>query len=247
MSGEKLSIDSLSHWTTEELKQQILALTKNRDAESLSKKVQFYQNELEPFFQELSRRNPFPVVEDQVKVVIGAWLPVWSTIPFQDILPGRIREQSYQIFQANDFYANVARYAPGSQLSFLQKIASILLAYDLMILQKFEVRNGQWYIQNIGIEQALRLSKIPLSIDKAENWFDTIVKSKFNENYQSIEALSVGKSKSLNKNLDKRFEKVFSATPQLEHLYIDRDFRLAKTQREAKQRPSYTIAVRIAD
>ena len=244
MPDENLSVGSLSHWTTEEIKQQILSLTENRDTESLSKKVQFYQNELEPFFQELSRRNPFPIVEDQVQLIVGAWVPVWSTIPFQDLLPGRIREQSYQIFHANNYYANVARYVPGNQLSFLQKIAAILLAYDLMILQRFEVRNGQWYIQNIGIEQALRLSKIPLSIDKAENWFDTIVESKFNKNFQSIEAPSVRKSKSLNKNLDKRFEKVFSATPQLEHLYIDRDFRLAKTQREAKQRPSYTIAVR---
>ncbi|WP_289500572.1 hypothetical protein [Gloeocapsopsis sp. IPPAS B-1203] len=39
-------------------------------------------------------------------------------------------------------------------------------------------------------------------------------------------------------------EKTYLATPQLEHLYVDRDFRIVKTQREAAQRPSYTIAIR---
>ncbi len=245
MIDGKLSTVKLSHWTTEELKLQILALTKNRDTEPLSKKVQFYQNELEPFFEELSRRNPFPVVEEQVQVVIGAWVPVWSTIPFQDILPGRVREQSYQIFHDNGYYANIARYAPGNQLFFLQNILSLLLAYDLIVMQSFEVQNGHWYIQNVGIKQALRLRKIPLSIDKAEDWFNNIFQSRFKGNLQDVEVPPAPKLKKTNKNLDKKLEKVFSATPELEHLYIDREFRLVKTQREAKQRPSYTIAVRI--
>ena len=44
----------------------------------------------------------------------------------------------------------------------------------------------------------------------------------------------------------KKVEKILQATPQLEHLYCDRDFRIVKTQRESKQRASYTIAIRKA-
>ena len=234
----------LSNLTTEELKQQLLALTKDRDTDPFSTKVQFYKNELEPFFTDLSLLNPFPNAEDQVPLVIGVWTPIWTTIPFQETLPGRIREQSYQIFHDNGYYANIARYAPGSKLSFLQNISSILLAFDLMVLQKFEVHNGQWYIQNVRIEQALRMRGIPLSIDKAEDWFDNVVKSKLKESSKNIEFPPSPEFKNLNKTTSKKFEKIFLATPQLEHLYIDRDFRLVKSQREAKQRPSYTIAIR---
>lgn len=234
----------LSHLSTEELKQQVLDLTKDRDTDPFSTKVQFYKNELEPFFTELSRRNPFPNAEDQVRLVIGVWTPIWTTIPFQETLPGRIRDQSYQIFHDNGYYANIARYAPGNKLSFLQNISSILLAFDLMVLQKFEVHNGQWYIQNVRIEQALRMRGIPLSIDKAENWFNNVVKSKIQKSSKNLEAPQTPEFKNLNKSTSKKFEKIFLATPQLEHLYIDPDFRLVKTQREAKQRPSYTIAIR---
>lgn len=240
MLDEKLQTDKLSHLSTEELKHQLLALTKDRDRDNFSTKVLFYKNELEPLFDELSRRNPFPNAEEQVPLVIGAWTPIWSTIPFQDTLPGRIREQSYQIFHDDGYYANIARYAPGNQLSFLQNISSILLAYDLMIIQKFQVQNEKWYIQNVGIEQALRQRKNPLSIKRAEDWFNKIVQSK------KIESPQAPNLKNLNKATAKKFEKTFQATPQLEHLYIDREFRLVKSQREAKQRPSYTIAVRIS-
>ena len=48
----------------------------------------------------------------------------------------------------------------------------------------------------------------------------------------------------LNSSTAKRFKTAFGATPQFEHLYIDPDFRIVKTRREAKQRPSYTIAIR---
>ena len=63
----------------------------------LKQKVEYYQ-QLEPIVTELSRRNPFPQPEDQVPHVLGVWTPVWSTIPFQDMLPGRVSKQSYQIF-----------------------------------------------------------------------------------------------------------------------------------------------------
>lgn len=243
MIGDQLKAERLNDLSTEELKQQLLHLTKDRDTDPFSTKVQFYKNELAPLFIQLSRRNPFPNAQEQIPLVVGVWTPIWSTIPFQETLPGRIREQSYQIFQDNGYYANIARYAPGSKLSFLQKISSILLAYDLMIVQKFEIDNGQWFIQNVSIEQALRVRGIELSIDKAEDWFNKIVKSKFPKDSQNLE-VAKPQFKNLNKSTTKKFEKIFQATPQLEHLYIDRDFRLVKTQREAKQRPSYTIAVR---
>lgn len=243
MIGDELKADQLNDLSTEELKQQLLDLTKDRDTDSFSTKVQFYKNELEPFFTQLSRRNPFPNAQEQVPLVIGVWTPIWSTIPFQETLPGRLRDQSYQIFQDNGYYANIARYAPGNKLSFLQKISSILLAYDLMIVQKYEIHNGQWYIQNVSIEQALRVRGIRLSIDKAEDWFNNVLKSKFQKDSKNLE-VPQPEFKNLNKSTSKKFEKIFKATPQLEHLYIDRDFRLVKTQREAKQRPSYTIAVR---
>lgn len=246
MSENKvLTPDQLSHRSTEELKHELLQLTKSRDTEPLNQKVLFYKNELAPIFEELSRRNPFPKAEEQVSLVLGVWTPVWSTIPFQDTLPGRIRDQSYQIFHDNGYYANIARYAPGHKLPFLQKLSSILFAYDLMLVQKFEVLNGQWYIQNIGIEQAFRARAIPLSIDKADDWLTAAVKSNPKLSSQTIDYPKAPSLNNLDKSTAKRFEKAFLATPQFEHLYIDHDFRLVKTQREAKQRPSYTIAVRV--
>ena len=89
-----LILDKLSHQSTEELKQEILRLTENRDTEPLNQKVLFYKNSLAPLFEELSRRNPFKNAEEQVSLVPGVWSPIWSTIPFQDSLPGRIRQQS---------------------------------------------------------------------------------------------------------------------------------------------------------
>lgn len=234
--------DELSSNSTEELKDKLLQLTQGRDTEPLAKKVLFYKKELKPIFEEMSRRNPLPTVEEQVRIIPGVWVPTWSTIPFQDSLPGRLRDQSYQIFHDNGYYANMARYAPGSKLTWLRKFAGFLLAYDFMILQKFEVKNGHWFIQNIGIEQAFRLRGVPLSIDRAERWFTAASKSKlktFRTNSPEVPLLG-----NLDKSIAKKFKKIASAIPQLEHLYMDQDFRLVKTQREANQRPSYTIAVR---
>ncbi len=240
-----LSTDELSHQSTEELKQKLLQVTASRDAEPIKQKVLFYKNELAPIFAELNRRNPYPRAEDQASLVLGVWSSVWSTIPYQDLLPGRIREQSYQIFHDNGYYANMARYAPGRKIPFLQKLSSIFFAYDLMVLQKYEVRESQWQIQNIGIEQGFRLGAMPLSIEKAEDWFTKVVKCRENKSPQTLESPQAPSLENLDKSTAKKLKTAFLMVPQFEHLYIDHDFRLVKTQREAKQRPSYTLAVRL--
>ena len=245
LADKVLSPGELSCRTTEELKQELLKLTANRDTDPLKEKVLFYKNELAPIAEELSRRNPFPNAEDQVAIVLGVWTPFWSTIPYQDILPGRIREQSYQIFHDNGYYANMARYAPGEKLPLLGKLSSFLLAYDFMVLQRFEVQKGQWQIQNIGIEQGFRMRAMPLSAQKAEDWFTKVVKSKADKLSQTSDELEAPSLENLDRGTAKKLKTSFRMTPQFEHLYIDRDFRLVKTQREAKQRPSYTIALRL--
>lgn len=241
---EKTRIDELSQFNTATLKTKLLQLTVGRDTEPLNKKAQFYKNELEPFFQALSLRNPLPTAEEQARVIPGIWMPVWSTIPFQDTLPGRIRDQSYQIFHNNGYYANLARYAPGDKFPWLQQLSSVLLAYDFMIVQTFEVQNNRWIIQNVGIEQAFRLRGVSLSTDKAESWFTKTVQAKLKKVSSTSNPWQAPHLRSWDKSTAKKYEKVFLATPQLEHLYMDEELRLVKSQREAKQRPSYTIAVR---
>jgi hypothetical protein len=98
MVEHKLSLESLHQLSTEALKQELLRLTAKRDTETLSQKVQFFKETLAPLFEVMSTRNPCPQVEAQAALVIGTWKPLWSTIPFQDTIPGRLREQSYQIF-----------------------------------------------------------------------------------------------------------------------------------------------------
>ncbi|MEJ6483888.1 hypothetical protein N0Y54_21640 [Nostoc punctiforme UO1] len=238
------SSKELIYWSTSEIKNQILELVKGRNVEPLKTKVEFYKNELAPYFTELSRRNPFSKVADQVAIVTGVWIPIWSTIPFQDILPGRIHEQSYQIFHTDGYYANIARYAPGHKSGFWQKIASKLPAYDLMLLQKYSIIDEKWDIKNVGIFQALKNREIPLTIDCADEWFTTTVKFKFKKTSPNIDLQPELLLKDMDRNTVKKFEKVYLATSFLEHIYIDNDFRLVKSQREATQRPSYTIAIR---
>ena len=237
-----LNPEQLDRQSTEELKQQLLQLVRDKDFQPLKQKVQFYEEQLAPIVNELSRRNPYPKAEDQLLIILGVWTPVWSTIPFQDALPGRSPEQSYQIFHDDGFYANMARYAPGSKLKlgWLQKLASMLLAFDLTIVQKYAVKDGQWQIENIAIKQALRWQGIPLSIEKADNWFTKIVRSYSQKTTTSNEP----QIENLNRSTAKRLKTAFRATPEFEHLYIDPDFRIVKTRREAKQRASYTIVVR---
>jgi len=229
----------LSHNSTDDLKQEILKLVEGNVSAPLSQKVKFYKSTLAPLFASLSQRNPFPGAEEQVALVLGVWLPVWSTIPFIEILPGRVREQSYQIFQDNGYYANIARYAPGHRNSLFQAFSAFLLAYDFMLLQKFVVQDGQWSIQNVGIEQAFRWRGIPLTPEMAEGWMTKIVRARLDK----MDAPKAPDLSSLDRSTAKKVGTSFLATPQLEHLYIDRDFRLVKSQRD-QQRPSYTIAVR---
>lgn len=233
--------EQLSQYSTAQLKQKLLQLTQDKDIEPLKQKVEYYQQLLSPIVTELSQRNPFPQAEDQVSLVQGVWTPVWSTIPFQDVLPGRVSEQSYQIFHDDGYYANIARYAPGNKLKlgWLQKLASVLLAFDLMVIQKYQVKDGRWLIENIGIKQAIRWQGADLTSAKADGWFTKVVqKTSTKESSSEIEL------KNLSNSTAKKFKTAFRATPQFEHLYIDRDFRIVKTKREAKQRPSYTIAIR---
>ncbi len=138
--------DNLSYLSIEELKTQLLELVADQDARPLKDKVAFYKNQLEPYFVELQRRNRYPTAESQLPLVLGVWTPIWSTIPFHDILPGRIQQQSYQIFHDDGFYANVAHYVPGHQVGLLQKLGSLLSAYNLMVLQRFAARDGEWLI-----------------------------------------------------------------------------------------------------
>ncbi|MGB3757083.1 MAG: hypothetical protein WBA07_12010 [Rivularia sp. (in: cyanobacteria)] len=244
MSDIALNSQQLNQKSTEELKQELLQLTEDKDSQPLKQKVEFYQKCLAPIFEELSQRNPYPQPEEQIPLILGVWKPIWSTIPFQDTLPGRLSEQSYQIFHDDGLYANIARYAPGNKLKlgWLQKLASVFLALDLIIVQKYRVEKGEWLIENIGIKQALRWQKFPLTIKKADNWFTKIVQSRFQKAVQKDTQVEL---KNLDSSTAKKYKTALGATPQFEHLYIDNDFRLVKTRREAKQRASYTIVVRI--
>ena len=239
MVEQKLSLEPLHQLSTEALKQELLRLTAKRDTETLSQKVQFFKETLAPLFEVLSTRNPCPQVEAQAALVIGTWKPLWSTIPFQDTIPGRLREQSYQIFHADGYYANIARYAPGKQLPLMKHLPSFLFAYDFMIIQQYQIANAQWYIQNVAIQQQLRLGPVPLSPARAEAWFTRVAAQK--------DLVAVPNFEKLDQKTAKRFSTIFQATPQLEHLYIDSEFRLVKSQRSPKQRPSYTVAVRLHD
>ena len=232
----------LSQKTTAQLKQKLIQLIQDRDIQPLKQKVEYYQQQLAPIVTELSQRNPFSQAKDQVPLILGVWTPVWSTIPFQDMLPGRVSKQSYQIFHDDGFYANIARYAPGNKLKlgWFPKLASVLLAFDLMVIQKYQVENDRWQIENIGIKQAIRWQGVDLTIDRADSWFTKVIKSRS----QVDDTSSKVQLGNLNRNTAKRFKTAFGAIPQFEHLYIDPDFRIVKTRREAKQRPSYTIAVR---
>lgn len=225
--------DAFAQKSTEQLKQDLLGLVADRDRDSIPQKVQFYKTELAPLVAELQQRNPVPIASDQIPIVQGPWLSLWSTIPFQDIFPGRIPDQSYQIFHPDGYYANMARYAPGSRNPWIQTLSNWLVAYDFMLIQRYDVIDQQWFIQNVGIEQALRIRAKPLTIELADSWFTKAVASP-----------KLTRLKNLDKSTSSKVEKIMEATPQLEHLYCDADLRIVKTQREANQRASYTIAIR---
>ncbi|PZU99606.1 MAG: hypothetical protein DCF32_18485 [Leptolyngbya sp.] len=243
---------------TSTLKSSLLKQVDEREAEPMGKKVRFANETLLPLFNELEHRNPTPDLKQQIPLLKGIWLPVWSTIPFQDIIPGRVHHESYQIFDDNGFYANLARYKPGRKTPILSWVSRWLLSYDFMIMQSYGIqaltaadhpsapgKTGQdyWEIQNVCIQQILRVGSPSLSAEAAQAWFNQTV-----ANYQKNPASQPQAARSAqdkNRVTTKQYEQIVQARPRLDHLYIDPDFRLVKTQREKSQRPSYTVALRL--
>jgi hypothetical protein len=230
---------NLADWSTDQLKNHLVELTQPRDTDSVSQKNKFLKQELMPFFEELSRRNPYPDPKEQPAIVTGIWKSVWSTIPFQDMFPGRVRAQSYQIFHDDGYYANIARYAPGHKLPVIGQLSSLLVSWDLMIVQRYEIQNDQWYIENVGVEQTLRASAVALNPQKADSWFNQAME-KMTENAEGQPNFD-----RVDKSTAKRLQTTYKAKPKLDHLYIDSDFRLVRSKREEKQRDSYTLTVRL--
>jgi len=244
-----LEPEALASASTDALKQTLLQFVQANDSEPMGKKAKLAK-QLSPLFDELGRRNPTPDPREQVPLVLGTWRSVWSTIPFQDMLPGRLREQSYQVFADNGYYANSARYKPGNDLPLLNQISQWLVSLDLMIVQTYEAGPDGWRIENVSIDQTVRFGAQPFDGRAAWRWFEAAVvtaKAKQSSPSDNAAAASAPESPDLtgmDARTAKRFETVFRSQPQLEHIYIDRDFRLVKSRREASQRPSYTVAVR---
>lgn len=114
-----------------------------------------------------------------------------------------------------------------------------------MLIQKYEIQDNQWLIENVGFKQRFKLGVTPLSQEKAKTWLKEKVQSQSDLNSSETEILNLPFLKSINQKISKQLKGAFKAKPQFEHLYIDTDFRLVKTRREAKQRPSYTITVKV--
>jgi hypothetical protein len=244
---------------TSTLKSSLLKQVDAREAEPMAKKVRFANETLLPLFHELERRNPTPDLTQQIPLLQGTWLPIWSTIPFQDIIPGRVHQESYQIFDDNGFYANLARYKPGRKTPILSWVSRWLLSYDFMIMQSYaiqaltaadhpsapgELGQDYWEIQNVCIRQVLRVGSPSFSPEAAQAWFKRTV-----DNYQKNPASQPQTARPIqgkNRVTTKQYEQIAQARPRLDHLYIDQDFRLVKTQREKSQRPSYTVALRLS-
>ncbi|MGD1938576.1 MAG: hypothetical protein ACFCA4_13615 [Cyanophyceae cyanobacterium] len=247
VANRKFTPERLAGTSTEELKKIILSLTEGREGDKSAKKAQLLKQQLMPLFDALSDRNPAQTLEAEMPLVQGVWKSVWSTIPFQDIVPGRSLDQSYQIFADNGYYANLARYQFSQKIPFLRWFAKGLLNYDLMIIQTYGISDrtdGEtqqaWDIENVGIRQRFRLKAIPFNPQAAKAWFEkAMVKQLGKSKAPAIPTTGIDRSTA------KRYEGVYKAKPKLEHLYIDRDFRLVKSSREEKQRPSYTIATRL--
>lgn len=237
MPQQILTLNSPQRKSTEELKQYLQVTLTDREGTPLKQKVTQSENELAPIFKELSSRNPLPHPKDQLAAMLGIWTPIWTTMPYQDILPGRVHNQSYQIFHDNGFYANIARYAPG-HANLWKKLSSLLIAIDLMVLQKFEVQDNQWVIQNIAVKKTLRCQAQDLTPEQAEIWFVKVM----NELPDSSSGQNIDQA--LDKSTTKKLQTAFKAQPEFEHLYIDQDFRLVKTRRDPKQRFSYTVVIR---
>ena len=244
---------------TSSLKSSLLKQVEVRDTEPMAKKVRFANETLMPLFNELEKRNPTPELRQQISLLKGVWFPVWSTNPFQDILPGRVHHESYQIFDDKGYYANLARYKPGRKSPVLSWFSRWLLSYDLMIMQSYFVQTqaadeaadllapdqtGQdyWNIQNVSIQQALRFGSLSFDAKTAQAWFNKAAAKHQKEPLQA----STLPTQRTNRIAAKQYQQISKARPRLDNLYIDQEFRLVKTQREKSQRPSYTVAVRLS-
>ncbi|MEH2373746.1 hypothetical protein [Nostoc sp.] len=223
-----------------EFKNEILARVQGRNPEALNTEINFYKTELLPYFIKLSQRNPVFSVTEQLRLLVGIWTPIWSTISFHESLPKRIQDQCFQIFQQDGYCASVARYLLGKESSLSDNVQSKLPAYDFMVIQKYEVKNGKWYLENIDRFQAFKNREVPLTLESVYNWFTNVVNTKVKPN--ASKALNL---ENLEINHVNEFKKTYLATSQVfEHLYIDNDWRLVKTQADVSHLPSYTIAVR---
>ncbi|MBD0344063.1 MAG: hypothetical protein ICV63_04375 [Coleofasciculus sp. Co-bin14] len=251
---------ALAEADTSTLKSSLLKQVEGRDTEPMAKKVRFANESLMPLFNELAKRNPTPDLHQQIPLMKGIWFPVWSTNPFQDILPGRVGPDSYQIFDDKGYYANLARYKPGRKAPILNWVSRWLLSYDLLIMQSYSVQaqapaepdrpsapnptaQNYWDIQNVCIKQALRFGSPSFNPEAAQAWFDRTA-AKYQKDPASQQLASIP-AQGKNRISDKQYQQISKARPQLDNLYIDQDFRLVKTQREKSQRPSYTVAVRL--
>jgi hypothetical protein len=226
-------------------KKEILARVQGRNPEALNDEINFYKTELLPYFIKLSQHNPVFSVTEQLRLLVGVWTPIWSTISFHESLPKRIQEQSFQIFQHDGYCASVARYIMGKEPSLSQNFQSRLPAYDFMVIQNYGVQNGKWYLQNVDRFQAFTNREIPLTLESIHNWFNHLVNNKVKPNAPKLVLTETLKLENLEINHTNEFQKRSSATSQVfEHLYIDNDWRLVKTQIDASHLPSYTLSVR---
>ncbi|MEH2136550.1 MAG: hypothetical protein V7K42_07695 [Nostoc sp.] len=226
-------------------KKEILARVQGRNSEDLNAEINFYKTELLPYFIKLSQHNPIFSVTEQLRLLVGVWTPIWSTISFHESLPKRIQEQSFQIFQHDGYCASVARYLMGKEASLSHNYQSSLPAYDFMVIQKYGVKNGKWYLQNIDRFQAFQNREIPLTLESVYNWFTNIVNTKVNLNSPKYDLPKVLNLDNIEINHASEFKKTSLATSQIfENLYIDNDWRLVKTQTDSSHLPSYTIAVK---
>ncbi|MEH2046779.1 MAG: hypothetical protein V7L12_26640 [Nostoc sp.] len=226
-------------------KNEILARVQGRKPEALNEEIYFYKTELLPYFIKLSQQNPVFSVTEQLRLLVGVWTPIWSTISFHESLPKRIQEQSFQIFQHDSYCASVARYIMGKEPSLSHNFQSRLPAYDFMVIQKYGVQNGKWYLQNIDRFQAFKNREVPLTLESVYNWFTNLLNNKVKLNASKLVLPKAFKLENSEINDANDFEKMSLATSQVfEHLYIDNDWRLVKTQTDASHLPSYTIFVR---
>ena len=258
---------ALTAASTQQLKESLLKAVEGRESDRLSNKVKFASETLMPLFDELRTRNPTPELEPQIPLLKGTWLPVWSTNPFEDIIPGRIHSESYQIFSDRGYYANLARYRPGRKTPFLSWLAKRFLSYDFVIIQRYQIAASSadeaesvaaqageeyWDIQNVCIRRALRLGSPSFGVEAANVWFTQLLNQYLetadNQREDSSEIQSSASELAAQKVKirAKQYQQIAKARPLLDHLYIDSDFRLIKTQREKSQRPSYTIATRLS-